>query len=945
MKLIVKLSVALLVFCAASAHAQQKTYAVKGTVTDSVINANLVNASVSVLNAKDSTLRKFTRVDKSGAFSIESNLSKGSFILLITYPGYADYVENFKLDSVNTTRNFGRVNLLLKSRLLNEVIIKGKAAAIKIKGDTTEFNAKAFTIQPNSKVEDLLKQLPGIQVDNNGKITAQGQTVSKVLVDGEEFFGDDPTLVTKNIRGDMVDKVQLYDKKSDQATFTGIDDGERTKTINIKLKDDKKNGYFGKVDVGASTGDYYEGQAWYNRFKGKKKMSAYTTFGNTGKIGLGWEENNKLGTGGGFEFNDDGIMFIDGGDRDALDSFSGRYDEQGIPKAYTGGLHYDDKWKNDKYTINTNYKLGYLEVDGTRDTKAQQNLPGDSTVIANKTNIINTNTNETFNNSMFRQKLDAAYTIKLDTTSNLKLTVDGTVKHSDTHTTNAATSSRIDSTLININDRKLDNAVDQQLFNATAFYNKKLKKPGRTISLSLATGFTDSKADGNLHSRIDYFGANNNLISSQLIDQRKTDDTHTSKFNSNLTYTEPLSKALSLVLNYGVNLNNSNANRRSYDQSAPGVYNLLNDSLSNHYVYNQTSNQGGFNFNYKKGKATIRVGTRLANIHYKQVDLNNDSTGNTITRNFTNWSPQASINYKFSTYGATSINYNGTQVQPTINQLQPVRVNTDPTNIVIGNPNLKPSFRHSFFAYYNMYKVISDQSMYLYGNYSFTENPIVNNIVTDTTRATSTIMAVNLPNQRQSNYNLSLNANRKLGPMGVGVRFGTDGNVYYSLVNDQLNRTKSYNYNASLSVSKFKEKKYEMYITAGPTYTIGQASLQPNRNNNGRGFNGSYWLNFYLPYKFQLTSDGQYEYKAPTQSFSTDFRRTIINASISKSFFKSESLKLVVKGNDLLNQNSGFERSASSNLITENRYTTIRRYYMLSVVWDFNGMGGGVKKQ
>jgi hypothetical protein len=160
----------------------------------------------------------------------------------------------------------------LKSRLLKEVLIKGTVAAIKIKGDTTEYNAKAFVIQPNSKVEDLLKQLPGIQVDKDGKITAQGQTVNKVLVDGEEFFGDDPTLVTKNIRGDMVDKVQLYDKKSDQATFTGIDDGEKTKTINIKLKEDKKNGYFGKIDAGVGTDGYYEGQALYNKFKGKKKF-------------------------------------------------------------------------------------------------------------------------------------------------------------------------------------------------------------------------------------------------------------------------------------------------------------------------------------------------------------------------------------------------------------------------------------------------------------------------------------------------------------------------------------------------------------------------------------------------------------------------------------------------------------------------------------------------
>ena len=155
---------------------------------------------------------------------------------MITYPGYADYSEHFTLDSVKTSFDFGKVSMILKEKLLADVIVKGNRASIKIKGDTTEFDARAYKTQANATVEDLLKQLQGITVDKDGKITAQGQTVSKVLVDGEEFFGDDPTLVTKNLRADMVDKVQLYDKKSDQATFTGIDDGQKTKNHQHQIK-------------------------------------------------------------------------------------------------------------------------------------------------------------------------------------------------------------------------------------------------------------------------------------------------------------------------------------------------------------------------------------------------------------------------------------------------------------------------------------------------------------------------------------------------------------------------------------------------------------------------------------------------------------------------------------------------------------------------------------
>ncbi len=924
--------------CSLSALAQTN-YLVKGVSVDSVAHVKLANTSISVLNAKDSTLRKFTRASSTGSFSL-TNLNKGKFILLVTYPGYADYVENFTLDSAKTTFNVGSIAMNLKSRLLNEVLIKGTIAAIKIKGDTTEFNAKAYTIQPNSKVEDLLKQLPGIQVDKDGKITAQGQTVQKVLVDGEEFFGDDPTLVTKNIRGDMVDKVQLYDKKSDQATFTGIDDGQKTKTINIKLKEDKKNGYFGKVDAGIGTDGYYQAQGLYNKFKGKKKFSVYGVGANTGKIGLSWQDNNKLGTSDGMQFSDDGGMYFSSGGNDELDSFDGRYNNQGIPKAYTGGVHYDDKWKNDKYALNTNYKAGSLEVDGTRNNKSQQNLPENpADPTANR--VIKTASDNTFNNSIFRQKLDATYSVKLDTTSNLKISMDATLKNSDTHTRDTSTSRRENETLLNTNQKRIDNSVDQQLYNASVFYNKKFKKPGRTISLNVTAGRTENKANGFLRSEIDYFDLTSAPTTQEIIDQRKTDNTKTSRLNTNLTYTEPITKALAVVFNYGFGLNNSDADRKSFDK-APGSteYDLLNTLLSNHYIFNQTSNQGGINFNYKKGKSTLRFGTRVTNVDYKQQ---NEITNTSIGRNFTNWAPQGNYSYKFSTYSNLNLGYYGSQTQPTIDQLQPVLVNTDPLNITIGNPNLKPSFTNSFYGYYNMYKVLSDQSVWLNGNYSFTTNPIVNNVTTDKTLGKSTTQAVNLPGQKPYNFSFDLQMSRKLGFAGISLnaRLNTNGNTYFSMQDNALNKTKSNTYGGTLGLSKNKEKKYSIYLSGGPTYTVAQSSLNQDVNNNGRGFSANYWVQVYLPWKIEVNSDGQYQYTAATQSFATDFRQTIINARLSKAFLKGDGLKLTLSGNDLLNQNAGFTRSASSTYITENRYTTIRRYYMVSLSWDFSGMGGG----
>ena len=421
----------------------QNKYWVKGVVGDSVEHIKLHHTSVAVLNAKDSTLVTFTRTGEDGSFNI-NGLHPGNYIILLSYPDYADYVDKFSLDSAKQEFSFGNIRMQLKSRLLHEVIIKGTAAAIKIKGDTTEFNAAAYVTQPNAKVEDLLKQLPGIQVDKDGKITAQGQQVNKVLVDGEEFFGDDPTLVTKNIRADMVDKVQLYDKKSDQAAFTGIDDGKKEKTLNIKLKEDKKNGMFGKAEAGDGTESIYQAQVLFNAFKAKQKLSVYGTLGNNGKVGLGWEDNQKYGTGNNIQSDDNGMVFLFGGNEDDLDSFSGQYNGQGLPIARTGGVHYDTKWNNEKESLNTNYKIGSLTVDGTTSNITQNNLP-DTILVSNSA--------QKFHKYMFRQKLDATYNVKLDTSSNLKIAVDGTSKNSNTIENFTASEIRND-TLVNKSTRR-----------------------------------------------------------------------------------------------------------------------------------------------------------------------------------------------------------------------------------------------------------------------------------------------------------------------------------------------------------------------------------------------------------------------------------------------------------------------------------------------------------
>lgn len=915
----------LLSLCLSATIFAQNPNTIKGIVSDTSSFTRLQNATISILNAKDSTLYKYTRAAENGTFSI-APMKKGNFILLLTYPNYVDYVAPFTLTEEKNSLDFKLINMDSKANLLKEVIFKGQATAIKIKGDTTEFNAAAYTIQPNDKVEDLLKKFPGLQIDKDGKITAQGKTVSKVLVDGAEFFGDDPTLVTKNLRADMVDKVQLFDKSSDQAAFTGVDDGNKQTTLNIQLKESAKNGYFGKVDLGVGTEGFYDGQLMFNKFKAKQKFSIYGTTGNNGRTGLDWDDANKYGSGSGnVEFMDGGMMVFYGGGDDM--DYGGGYFGEGIPTSRNGGAHYDTKWNKDKETINTNYKIGSLGVKANKNTLNQNNLP---------TGIINTNSDDLTDNYSFRQKLDATYTIKLDTSSNLKIIVDGTLKNSTSKSQNTSIGSRINNTLLNTSNRTNDNEGEEQAFNVSALYNRKLKKLGRNFSINLSQRINKKNSEGYLKSLNNFYDINENLTNSERIDQLKTNDITTNSFSSNFTYNEPITKDLSLVFNYGISYNNSQADKKSYNASVPGRYDLLDTEYSNDFTANQLINQGGAIFNYRKPKTTINFGTRISAINFDQFEAYSNQK---YKRSFINWTPQASYQYKFSAQRSLRFGYNGYTNQPTVEQLQPVKVNTDPLNIPLGNPNLKPSYNNSLNINYNSYKMLTNQSLYVSGNFSFVNNQIVNNTSTDA-EGRSIRQSINLTEKTPFNFNMFSYISKKIKALGIdaGLNLSTGGGKSYSYINQSLNETYSFRLNPSLQISRFKDK-FEFNLQFGPSYSLQEASIQKNLNNEGWGSSGYGSFKIVLPKKITISSDARYTYSPKTASFNNSNEQIIINAELSKSFFKKNDLTLKVKGNDLLNQNKGFNRYASGNSITQTSYNTITRYYMFSLIWDFNKMG------
>jgi len=919
------LLVAACVSLSLSLSAQITVHSIKGSVSASVSNEKLQHASIVVLHATDSIFYKFTKATQSGEFLI-SNLLPGKYIIQISYPDYVTFSERFSVDAANREIDFKVVALVLKSRLLQEVIISGTKSAVRLNGDTTEYNASSFVVQPNARVEDLLKKMPGFQVDRSGKITAQGAIVDKVLVDGEEFFGDDPTLVTRNVRADMVQTVQLYDRQNDQNALTGINDGSGKKTVNLKLKEDKKQGYFGKLKSGFSVNSYYEQQAMINVFQDKLRLAAYGTLANNGVTGLGWEDNSAYGSLN-MDFDANGMAVLSGA-KDDMESFNGRYDGVGKPVSKNGGLHFGNKWNKDKETLSADYKIGRLGVKGDNTTFTANNLASGS---------LFSNTDQNFDNDFFRQKLAATYTYKPDTINTFKFNLEGVLK--DISTKNSFDFETLDAnkSLLNDGSRSTDKDEDDDQYKLMAFWSKKLKKKGRTLSLKIDNSFRNTKSTGFLFAQTQYNVAGAPFL--ENIDQSKNNLIKNGLFRGNLTYSEPFTKSFTGVFNYEFRSLLNEANRQTFDKDGQGSYTLLNNSLSSNYKVNQAINELGMIYNFKRGKSIVNFGGRSAINDYSQKELLNQGI---LNRTFYTVNPLANYQYKAKGFDG-KISYNGTTNLPGIEQLQPVVNNSDPINIFLGNPVLKPSFNNLIKLAVQHTGEKSKLFVGLISSFGIHENPIVYNTTTDEA-GKSTYFPVNIGDSNFTKFDHLLTLGKRIGKKNtdLSLELGSSGSKSYNFVNNLSNTFESAVYSSKLSFTHGVEEKYDLSLQGGPSYNIAKSSLQA-LDDNGSGFLGSADLYLYLPGKVNIVGSVDYEYRSKTDAYPRKFERAIINARLEKQFFKSRELTFAVAVNDLLNQNKGFDRMVSGSMITQNYYTSIRRYCLFSLMWDFNVMGQGKK--
>jgi len=908
-------------FIATAAFSQQS---LKGVVNDTTEKKELLNAVVTILRAKDSVLISFARTKADGSFSIP-NLKPGNYILVVSRPKYAGYTDKIEIKE-NENKDLGKISIIPAGKLLEELVIKQNRAIV-IKGDTIEYKADSFKVSEGANVQELLKRMPGLEVDRNGQITAQGQKVERVLVDGEEFFSDDPAVVTANIRADAIEKVQAYDKKSDQAEFTGVDDGVKSKTLNLVLKEDKKKGYFGKISAGGGTNDRYSEEGMFNYFKGKKKASAYGIASNTGKIGLGWEDSEKFGGGNGFgdgevEMGAGYIMITnDNNDNDSSD-WGDSYWGEGVPRTIKTGVHFSNKWLRDKNDINGNYSYKKQWNDAQGGSLNKYILP--DSAYYNFENHRNISTES-------KQLFTGRFSMQIDSLTSVTFRLNGLKGKSirEQYTNSGADDEN--QRAVNRNKRDYLTNSDNESVMGSFLLKKKFKKTGRTLSWSGLYKVGNKTSFGYLNSYTDFFNPLGQIIDQDSIEQYKDNTGRNKKAQSRIVYTEPLTKKILLELNYTFGLNNTLNDQRTYDKNNNGKYEDYNQIFSNRYSLDILSNSGGAKFQYTTKKITGNIGLNVGHSSY----LHKDSAGNRINEfNYTNLLPSARLNLKLASQRGLNFNYSGNTQPPSISQIQPLRENIDPLNVTIGNPDLKQAFANNFSMMYNDFKTLTGRSIWLNTSVSFTNDAIVMSQTTDAS-GKRTIQYVNT----NGNYNTWFygSYNFKLKKPDINLRFGPRFNTsrQISYVNGLKNISNNAGINMNMSISKYKKEKYSIYYdnTSGIQYNKSSIST---RKTSFWTQNHNLGIDLYFDKeKYSVGSDLNVNLREKTDAFDKNNNVYNWSAYVKMKLMKKKG-ELKLEAFDILNQKIGYERRTTSNYISERTYEVLRRYVMLTFVYNFS---------
>lgn len=894
---------------------------VNGFIRDTIEKKSIANAVILLLTEKDSLIHQFTRSGKDGSFNIQ-NVVPGSYILLTTHPYYADFVDNITIKNT-PINNLGSLPITSKSKLLQEVIVKS-GSPIKIKGDTTIYTADSFKVSANANVEELLKKLPGIQVDKNGEIKAMGEKVEKVLVDGEEFFGDDPGMAVKNLRADAVKEVQVFDKKSEQAEFTGIDDGNTQKTINLKLKEDKKKGYFGKIDLAGglnnAPSNRFNNNLMFSSFKGKRKLAAFLLNGNTGQDGLNWQDEQKYGgesdnVSMGMD-DDGGFMFISRGGSTDEEPYVNT--ENGFIKNTNAGLTYSNKW-NDKTTFNFSPKYNNQIYENNENKYTRTTI--------NKDSVFDMNSNSSTYINRYNLKNSAIYDFKIDSNNTVKLTFRANFYHTESSDLDSSVTTGGNNVLKNRSTKVYEGTSDKQAYSTNLIYKHKFKKQRRTLSLTADWKLLNTENDNILKSQ--NWAYEDGLLDSVVnLNRNSLSIKQSNTLSGKALYTEPLTKKYSLELGYEFSLNNGKNDQAIYNYTPmSGKYDAVVDSLTNNFEQTITINRPSVKINYSDKKVKFNLGSGFGITHFNLDDI---TLGKNYKRNYTNFFPAATMTYTYKSNHSLRLSYNGSTSQPTINQLQPLRSNNDIFNEYYGNLDLKPTFNSNINVSHNGYDFLKDRWMYQSFNVNIRSNAITNSRVIDL----STGKTITTPINTNGNYNLGFWGGMGMKLKKLDTRVNFSPNISYNQFADYLNNVKTVSKTLSAGMniwaSKSKDKKYDFSLSNDFRFNNNRTTQKSNFSTNNLGFNAT----IYYKKTWSINSDYNYYWREKIRDGDVSLNNQLWNARLQKTFRNNEfTLYFMVR--DILNQNIGVDRNFYGYTYNETRNDRLKRYWMIGFAWDF----------
>jgi Outer membrane protein beta-barrel family/CarboxypepD_reg-like domain len=905
-----------------------QTINVNGKISDKKSGETMPGSTVMLLNPTDSSFYKFSSTKSDGSFSIKG-AKAGSYILQISFIGYNSYYKELSLTKDKPVVELGAIQMSTKQALLKTVEVVEEIVPVIINGDTVEFNAAAFKTREEDNVAELLKKLPGVEVESDGTVKAQGEEVQKVLIDGKEFFGDDTKTATENLPADMVKSVQVYDDFSDASKMTGIDDGDRTKTINLKIKKDRKKGVFGNITGGGGitakgTGDFDDEEGMFNnklninKFKNDMQLSVLGMYNNTNEQGFSWEDR--------VNFSGGGSSFGRGGGSSGIPTNNNPND--GFTTTTAGGINWN---KDITKKINFSSSYFYNELSKNIFREVDRQYVSDSSDF---TTFEQDNENQFNRSHSFKLK----YNQQIDSTQDLKVRANFNYSEGNIYSFSTSQSNSNDGTFLNSSNNNNQAIGNNVSGDGNLTYGKRFKKKGRSLVANASFGNSENDKRFFVESQNNFADRFGSITTTNVI---QTQDENNTQINyaGKLSYTEPIAKTTYLELSYQRSNYNNEYIKNFYDVPAPSTE-VFNSNLSLAYNnnYDYDNYKMNIKFNTEKSKLTIGGAVQKSTLDGEIVTTNFDTTR-------INWNilPRLKWNYSFSKSTRINFNYTTNVQEPSLEQLQPTIDNSNPLSLYQGNPNLTNEYRHNARIRFSSFNRFSFVTFFAMLNGTYTKNKITTSQTID-----NQFIQTSTPINVDNDYTLSsfLYFGAPIRPLGskINVRVNSSYNKSILFINTVSNNLDMYNNGIDFSIENRGKDIVDLKIGTKINYNTTAYSV--NNSLDQTYTTTGLYSELYIDFLKTWTFNTKIEYtKYDGDQFADNPAIPIWRAYISKRFLKGNSGLLKLSIYDILNQNIGINRTSNLNYIEDERVTTLSRYVMLSFTYKVRRFGGKKSKK